>query len=252
LPQFGHQKLSLDSVSGIIIAQPNTGHAMQDREPSHPGSMWSEDAAAGLLPEQPADLWELSSDDRDAALLLREPYADRIRTVSLAAAALALSFALGWAGGLNWHQVAGAPSPGPVAQKEVPAPHVAETKPSVKSEGARRTASNTDPLVTGSIPRAIASPRPLALGAAPTTLNAQAAAMTPKQFLAPAPETRPSTIPGWSVVEVRDGTAVLEGPDGVKMAGRGDTIPGIGRIDSIVRWGNRWIVATASGLIATP
>jgi hypothetical protein len=35
------------------------------------------------------------------------------------------------------------------------------------------------------------------------------------------------------------------------MATRGDTVPGIGRIDSIVCWGNRWIVATASGLIAT-
>ena len=32
----------------------------------------------------------------------------------------------------------------------------------------------------------------------------------------------------------------------------GDAVPGVGRIDSIVRWGNRWIVATASGLIATP
>ena len=40
-------------------------------------------------------------------------------------------------------------------------------------------------------------------------------------------------------------------PEGIKMAARGDTIPGIGRIDSIVRWGNRWIVATAHGLIAT-
>jgi hypothetical protein len=68
----------------------------------------------------------------------------------------------------------------------------------------------------------------------------------------PAPETRPTTIEGWTVLDVRDGTAVLEGPDGVRMATRGDTVPGIGRVDSIVRWGNRWIVATASGLIATP
>lgn len=39
---------------------------------------------------------------------------------------------------------------------------------------------------------------------------------------------------------------------GFRTATRGDTAPGIGRIDSIVRWGNRWIVATASGLISTP
>lgn len=225
---------------------------MQNREPSILGIPWAGDAAAGRSPEQPADLWELSSADRDAALLLREPYIDRIRTVGLAATALALTFALGWAGGLNWHLVDGASNPGPVAQKEAPAPRIAETRPSLKSEGPRRTASNADPLVTGSIPRTIASPRLPALGAAPTTLNAQAAALPPKQFLAAAPETRPSTIPGWSVVEVRDGTAVLEGPEGVRMAARGDVVAGLGRVDSIVRWGNRWIVATASGLIATP
>jgi hypothetical protein len=28
-------------------------------------------------------------------------------------------------------------------------------------------------------------------------------------------------------------------------------VPGVGRVDSIVRWGNRWIVATSKGLIST-
>ena len=68
----------------------------------------------------------------------------------------------------------------------------------------------------------------------------------------PAPETRPTTIEGWTVLDVRGGTATLQGPDGVRTVTSGDTVPGIGRIDSIVRWGNRWIVATANGLIATP
>jgi hypothetical protein len=76
--------------------------------------------------------------------------------------------------------------------------------------------------------------------------------LTERGSMVPAAETRPTTIEGWTVLDVRGGTAVLEGPDGVRMATRGDTVPGIGRIDSIVRWGNRWIVATASGLIATP
>jgi hypothetical protein len=70
--------------------------------------------------------------------------------------------------------------------------------------------------------------------------------------LVAAPETKPATIPGWTVVDVRDGTAVLEGPDGIRMAARGDTIPGVGRVESIVRWGSRWVIATAAGLIATP
>jgi hypothetical protein len=70
--------------------------------------------------------------------------------------------------------------------------------------------------------------------------------------MVPVPETRPTTIEGWTVRDVRDGTAILDGPGGVWTATRGDTVPGVGRIESIVRWGSRWIVATASGLIATP
>jgi hypothetical protein len=68
----------------------------------------------------------------------------------------------------------------------------------------------------------------------------------------PVPETRPTTIPGWTVRAVSGGTATLEGPNGVWKAVRGDTIPGLGKIDSIVRWGNRWIVATTRGLVSTP
>jgi hypothetical protein len=68
---------------------------------------------------------------------------------------------------------------------------------------------------------------------------------------APTPETRPTTIPGWAVREVVGGTAVLEGPNGTLKVTRGSAAPGLGRIDSIVRWGNRWIVATSRGLITT-
>ena len=46
--------------------------------------------------------------------------------------------------------------------------------------------------------------------------------------------------------------SVLQGPEGVRKVVKGDTVPGVGRIDSVVRWGSRWIVTTSSGLIATP
>src|SRR5579862_3630365 len=148
LPQFGHRKLRADSVSRIIIAQANTGHAMHAREPSSPDSIWSMDVADGRLPEQPAGLWDLSSTNHDAALLLREPFADRAGTVILAATALAATFVLGWAGGANWHEFVPASSPTPVARKEAPQPHIAETRPSGRSEATRRTGSNPDPVVT--------------------------------------------------------------------------------------------------------
>ena len=71
-------------------------------------------------------------------------------------------------------------------------------------------------------------------------------------MLASFPETRPTTIAGWTVREVVDGTALLEGPEGVWRVTRGDTVPGVGAVNSIVRWGSRWIVATSGGLISTP
>jgi hypothetical protein len=68
----------------------------------------------------------------------------------------------------------------------------------------------------------------------------------------PYPETRPTTIAGWALIEVVDGMAVVQGPSGVWRVRHGDTVPGVGKVDSIVRWGNRWIVATTRGLISTP
>jgi len=68
----------------------------------------------------------------------------------------------------------------------------------------------------------------------------------------PFPETKPTTIEGWTVRELVGGSAILEGPDGVWKVARGDTVPGAGRVESIVRWGSRVIVATSMGLISTP
>jgi hypothetical protein len=70
--------------------------------------------------------------------------------------------------------------------------------------------------------------------------------------LLPTPETRPTTILGWTLREVTNGTALLKGPNGIWRVTPGQTVPGVGRVDSIVRWGNRLIVATSSGLISTP
>lgn len=231
---------------------------MLDREPNslrHTlGRIWPEEISGGALLRQPARPWDVLIRDRDDVLMVRTPYGERAHPVLLAAVALVASFALGWAGALNWPEVETMFGFGQVAQKEAPSPHIAEAKP------ARKTVAAPDlraaaPLTVGSIPkpsaRAAADPSN-ALIASPANASAAGAAMAMRPPpLAAAPETRPTTIPGWTVVEVRDGTAVLEGPDGIRMAARGDMIPGLGRIDSIVRWGNRWIVATANGLIAT-
>jgi hypothetical protein len=72
------------------------------------------------------------------------------------------------------------------------------------------------------------------------------ASQTPEKFT-PAPETRPTAVADWTLREVIDGAAVLQGPNGIRRVTRGDTVPGLGRVNSIVRWGNRWTVATTNG-----
>ena len=228
---------------------------MQDREPSTFESNWSGSVVAGQWRDQSTSLWNLLKTDRDDVLVVRGPFGDRTRTALLVTVALLASFGLGWTGGLNWPQFASAFDLVAVAHNETPSPRIAEARSS-KMEGSRKAASASDsPAIVGSIPKPSAllpgGARPSASLASQANAGPSAAAIAMRQPLVAAPETKPATIPGWTVVDVRDGTAVLEGPDGIRMAARGDTIPGLGRVESIVRWGNRWVIATAGGLIAT-
>jgi hypothetical protein len=91
----------------------------------------------------------------------------------------------------------------------------------------------------------------LASAGPPEAAAQQRAKTLPGPRPAPTPETRPTTIPGWTVREVVGGSVVLDGPNGALKVTRGNSVPGLGSIDSIVRWGNRWIVATSRGLITT-
>ncbi len=66
------------------------------------------------------------------------------------------------------------------------------------------------------------------------------------------PETRPTTVEGWTLRDVTNGTATLEGPNCTWRVVRGDTVPGLGKVDSIFQWGNRLMVSTSKGLVSTP
>jgi hypothetical protein len=196
--------------------------------------------------------WDFVSPNQDEVLALLKPSGDRKRIIVLVGSALVVGLGLGWVCGAN---IATFNS---IAQTETPSRRVPEIKSSGRSDGARRTAS-TSSLQTPPAMGAV-SPGAKAEAVSPggprfSVDPASTQVITPpiaREPMAPVAETKPTTIEGWTVLEVRGGTVVLEGPDGVRTAARGDTVPGIGRIDSIVRWGNRWIVATANGLIATP
>jgi hypothetical protein len=61
--------------------------------------------------------------------------------------------------------------------------------------------------------------------------------------------TEPTVIKQWRVREVLNGMALLEGPRGLIGVSQGQMVPGLGRVESIMRRGNRWVVATSKGVI---
>jgi hypothetical protein len=85
------------------------------------------------------------------------------------------------------------------------------------------------------------APAPSAAGAHDTT-GAIAAA-------APPPQAGPPVLDGWVVRSVYNGAALIQGRLGVVEVERGDTLPGLGRIENIRRQDGRWVVVTSKGLI---
>jgi hypothetical protein len=223
----------------------------------HIGSLEDEMRSQRPSPPADADVSDYLSPIRADALHLLRPNAGPIYVLCIAVAgALALGFGLGWASGSTWYS-----SPTVIASIAQPntSPPRTEMKSTPKPESARKqaalgTGSNSSPkapnLSTGSVLRSDGQTSRTAATSLP--LDLPTGSIAARGPLYPASETRPATIAGWTVRDVRGGTAILEGPDGIRSAMVGDTLPGVGQIESIVRWGNRWIVATANGLIATP
>jgi hypothetical protein len=253
--------LRIRLVLRMIIGQGRS--AMQVQQPNRfEGIGAVGDVTNSQLPSPPAsmDPSDYLSPIREEALQLLNPGVDRARVVWLAAAALAIGFGLGWAGSSSWYDSPVVVASNPLAQKDN-ATHRTEMKSANKVESGRKqtalgTGTNNSPkppgLSTGAIPRPDGGSSRATTEALPADASLPTGSIAPREPLVPTPETRPTTIEGWIVRDVRGGTVVLEGPDGSRTAMVGDTVPGVGRIDSIVRWGNRWIVAADKGLIATP
>ena len=56
---------------------------------------------------------------------------------------------------------------------------------------------------------------------------------------------------GWVLSGIVGGKAFLKDANKFLIVERGDVVPGAGKVTDILRWGNRWIVATDKGLILT-
>jgi hypothetical protein len=64
-------------------------------------------------------------------------------------------------------------------------------------------------------------------------------------------DKKPQLITNWVVRDVYDGIALVEGEYGAIQVGLGEDIPGAGRVKSIERRGNAWIVITSRGLVVS-
>lgn len=179
---------------------------------------------------------------------------------ALAIGGIIAGVAVGWSFGLTTHQLS-ASNPATIEQKqlisEIPTPNettiaTSNSPDPVPVVASREPESNTSPapireprLSTKTLPSKTKHDR---ASSEITTATAQQRGTTQA---APVPETKPRTIEGWMIRDVVGNTVVLQGPGGVWRATQGDTVPGVGKVDSIVRWGNRWIVSTSRGLIST-
>ncbi|MCP8940630.1 hypothetical protein NK718_19060 [Alsobacter sp. SYSU M60028] len=83
-----------------------------------------------------------------------------------------------------------------------------------------------------------------------TTASIQPAGPSqPPQAAAEPSPPRGRPLAGWGVHQVRNGVAIVEGPDGVYEIMQGQTVPGLGRIEGFERKGKGWQVVTARGVI---
>ncbi len=92
----------------------------------------------------------------------------------------------------------------------------------------RAAAAPAAPEVTGSI----AKPVPMVLGTPPAALQHP-------------------IVQGWILRRVYDGTALIEGREGIIEVEPGTMLPGLGRIEDIKKQDGRWVVLTSKGLIVS-
>jgi hypothetical protein len=81
------------------------------------------------------------------------------------------------------------------------------------------------------------------------TPAATSAAAAPKPAEVKTEVGRLPTVEGWTLRDVANGGALIEGRQGIYEVYAGDPVPGLGRVDAIRRQDGRWVVVTSKGLI---
>jgi hypothetical protein len=89
-----------------------------------------------------------------------------------------------------------------------------------------------------------------AMATPPAAAKEVTGSISPPAAAAPKVEVaRLPTVEGWSLRDVANGGALIEGRQGIFEVYAGDPVPGLGRIDAIRRQDGHWVVVTSKGLI---
>jgi hypothetical protein len=115
-----------------------------------------------------------------------------------------------------------------------------------------RTAAVATPAAAPVAAAAAAPAAPAPAAPKDSTGSIQTANAGPAQVPLPAPKpevARLPTVEGWVLRDVGNGSALIEGRQGIFEVYAGDPIPGLGRIDAIRKQDGRWVVITSRGLI---
>ena len=117
-----------------------------------------------------------------------------------------------------------------------------------------KLSETVEKLRTASVAAPAAAPVAAVAAAAPkeSTGSIQTANAGPAQVPLPAPKpevARLPTVEGWVLRDAGNGSALIEGRQGIFEVYAGDPIPGLGRIDAIRKQDGRWVVVTSRGLI---
>ena len=101
--------------------------------------------------------------------------------------------------------------------------------------------------------RATPQAAPVPVAAAPVAPKEVTGSIAPAAGAPAAPAKvevgRLPTVEGWVLRDVANGSALIEGRQGMFEVYAGDPVPGLGRVDAIRRQDGRWVVVTSKGLI---
>jgi hypothetical protein len=90
---------------------------------------------------------------------------------------------------------------------------------------------------------------PAPVAALPAAAREVTGSITPPAVAPKVEVARLPTVEGWRLLDIANGSALIEGRRGMLEVYAGDPVPGLGKVEAIRKQDGRWVVVTTKGLI---